>query len=93
MPKPYGHVCSSKGKRLRRGDRFLKITRNGSVFDVTRQFTGRPAKDARRKKPKTKKRKSTSNYGRKRRGPLKGFVSLKQKRAAMRALRIANKKR
>lgn len=91
MAKRYGRICGRGGKRLTRGDRFLVIKKSGTIYDMTKEFVGRPAKsDRRRKKPK---RKSTSNYGRRRSGPLKGFASRKQKKAAMRNVKKAQKAR
>jgi hypothetical protein len=89
MAKRFGYVCGKGGKRKSRGSRFLKITARGVVIDVTKEFTGRAAKEDRRKR--SKKRKSTSNFGRKRSGRLEGFVSLKQKRAALRNVKKAQR--
>ncbi len=94
MAKLVGRVCG--GKLRKRGHRFLKIDENLRVYDVTKEFTGRdaPGTRKRRKKPTKKKlRKSTSSYGRKRSGPLKGFASRKQKAAAMRNVKKAQKAR
>jgi len=94
MARLVGRVCG--GKIRSRGHRFLKITPDLKVYDVTRDFTGKDApEDRRKKKRKTspKKRKSTSSFGRKRSGPLKGFASRKQKAAAMRNVKKAQKAR
>jgi len=91
--KKIGRVCGS-GLR-KRGDRFLKIDANLNVYDITKEFTGRAAKAdrARKKKRKPAKKKSASNFGRKRSGPLKGFASRKQKKAAMRNVKKAQRAR
>lgn len=93
MAKRYGRICGAGGKKLTRGDRFLVIKKSGVIVDMTREFTGKAAKSDRRKKAAPKKRKSPSNYGRKRSGPLKGFVSRKQKTAALKNVKKAQKAR
>lgn len=92
MAKLVGRVCG--GKIRSRGHRFLKITPDLRVYDVTREFTGKDApEDRRRKKRKPAKKKAKSSFGRKKSGPLKGFASRKQKRAAMRNVKKAQKAR
>lgn len=81
--------------RLRsRGGRFLVLEKRGSgwvMVDHTVEFTGHEPK--RRKKTTRKKHKSKSNFGRKRSGPLRGFASRKQKKAALRNLRKGRRRR
>lgn len=92
MARLVGRVCG--GKIRSRGHRFLKITPDLKVYDVTREFTGKDAPaDRRKKKRKTTKKRKTSSFGRKRSGPLKGFASRKQKQAAMRNVKKAQKAR
>jgi len=95
MATRYGRICGPGDKKKTRGSRFLKITRSGVVYDVTKEFTGHAAKSD-RKKPRKKaapKRKSKSNFGRKRSGPIKGFASRKQKAAALKNVKKAQRAR
>lgn len=94
MAKRFGRICGRGGKKLTRGDRFLVIKKSGVIYDMTKEFTGKSAKSDRRKKRATPaKRKSPSNYGRKRSGPIKGFASRKQKKAALRNVKKAQRAR